>query len=392
MAEEAAIAGFVELEDQWARLSESRVNAVLANDDLIRSLEKHVRNGDPLKAYQTIQSADLPPVTGRQRLQFNMLARTMVRLGANTVHARQAARWLRPSAPQTRLLTAAIEQHLELERIYLLPVVAETLRNAVSAEIEALTVQKAEDLIPEDFGYQPVLEAPAWKRTLAAGKGAVNPATLFAANLTTSRLVNYGALDAMRAEKVVEYRLKAKLDRKTSDICRNLNGKKFRVEEGLNMLERALMVRDPNELRHLHPWIPGTKAALEVLRRGEVAELRAKGWMVPPFHPRCRTVVVRARSKITTPPPPAVFNPTTSSIDLGPVTLLPEVTGTPGLPPPSIASGLAAGASELALMTTDALKELLKALNKLLAVNETAAVLAQKAAVEAELKARDIIG
>ena len=112
------------------------------------------------------------------------------------------------------------------------------------------------------------------------------------ANLVTSRLVNYGSLDAMRDEGIRTYKLQATLDVRTSHICRNLHGRVFTVREGFNRVEAALRTDDGEELRVLHPWIPNKMAsALPDLSRREMTE---QGWLVPPFHPRCRTIVIPA--------------------------------------------------------------------------------------------------
>lgn len=112
------------------------------------------------------------------------------------------------------------------------------------------------------------------------------------ANLVTSRLVNYGSLDGMVAEGIRVYKLQATLDARTSQICRNLNGRTFAVREGFNRVEGALRTEDGNTLRVVHPWVPNNMAsAIPNLSRREMTE---QGWLVPPFHPRCRTIVVPA--------------------------------------------------------------------------------------------------
>ena len=109
------------------------------------------------------------------------------------------------------------------------------------------------------------------------------------ANLTTSRLVNYGSLDAMVTGRVTTYRLRVTLDERTSTICRNLVDRTFTVTEGFNRLETALRTNDGGALRVIHPWIPHTAASN--LPKMSSAELSANNWTTPPFHPRCRTTV-----------------------------------------------------------------------------------------------------
>ena len=120
------------------------------------------------------------------------------------------------------------------------------------------------------------------------------------------------------------YVIEAVLDEHTTEICRFLHGKTFRVEDALSRLERAAALEDPMEIKSLQPWVrDGTsdkdghrwlyagqgserKPVVEVLRggfgsrdvRGEYGrclsdrQLADLGVSLPPFHGLCRTTTV----------------------------------------------------------------------------------------------------
>ncbi len=120
------------------------------------------------------------------------------------------------------------------------------------------------------------------------------------ANLTTSRLVNYGALFEMHAHGYKTYQLNATLDERTSQVCRRMHGKTFIVETALASAQKALLTTDPAELKTAAPWIRSNKETLKHLETASSKDLQAQGYAVPPFHPRCRTVVVMTGEVTTT--------------------------------------------------------------------------------------------
>lgn len=112
------------------------------------------------------------------------------------------------------------------------------------------------------------------------------------ANLMTSRLVSYGFLAQASVKGIKTYQLQAVLDNRTSPVCKRLNGKVFRVEASLEFLEEILQVTDPDQLAVMSPFVSGNKASLHELENLTASQLQARGVMVPPFHPFCRTILV----------------------------------------------------------------------------------------------------
>lgn len=127
----------------------------------------------------------------------------------------------------------------------------------------------------------------------AAVLGTGQMMTDIAANLTTSRLVSYGFLAQAKAQGIEKYQLQATLDKRTSKICRRLHGRVFNVDVAYAHLNEVLKVTNPEELKVMAPFVKGDKATLHDLEKLSNDELAAKGVMVPPFHPGCRTVLVK---------------------------------------------------------------------------------------------------
>lgn len=136
-------------------------------------------------------------------------------------------------------------------------------------------------------------------RLNAAVNGGSQMMASIGANLTTSRLVTYGFLYEATKQKVETYQLDAILDKRTSDICRALDKRQFRVEGAIEYVRQVLQVTDPEALKAVAPWLKGDKATVEDLKASTSNQLQEKyGVMVPPFHPRCRTVLSLVNSKV----------------------------------------------------------------------------------------------
>jgi hypothetical protein len=109
-------------------------------------------------------------------------------------------------------------------------------------------------------------------------------------SLHSSRMAVWGFTSEAESRGVEEYQLNAVLDGRTSDFCRTVHGRRFKVEDGRNKIVAALDVEDPEDLRIVHPWPKQTRKAIEQYKAMTSDELRALGFLVPPFHPRCRTL------------------------------------------------------------------------------------------------------
>lgn len=114
------------------------------------------------------------------------------------------------------------------------------------------------------------------------------------ANLTTSRLVSYGFLAEATKHEITHYRLQATLDKRTSHVCRALDGREFRVDQAYSFMRQVLQITDPEELKTAAPWLNANRATAEEMAKMPSEDLQGKyGILVPPFHPNCRTILVK---------------------------------------------------------------------------------------------------
>lgn len=86
-------------------------------------------------------------------------------------------------------------------------------------------------------------------------------------------------------------------DKRTSQICQIMSGKTFDVDVGVKQMQRALRQRSPAGVKRASPWLSGEEAEDVIANRGRLSDSEAlarAGVVLPPFHPRCRSVIVVA--------------------------------------------------------------------------------------------------
>lgn len=129
-------------------------------------------------------------------------------------------------------------------------------------------------------------------------------------------------LNAYTEAEIVTYRFVAVLDERTTDICRYMDGKVFRVSSALAQQRQSEALTSADDIKNLMPWVykrrVNGRSQLYYERNGEKhhvawvdesavgsqnvkgifsgglsdAELEAAGVMVPPLHPDCRSTIV----------------------------------------------------------------------------------------------------
>jgi hypothetical protein len=114
-----------------------------------------------------------------------------------------------------------------------------------------------------------------------------------ASSLHTSRVSAYGFTAEAQALGMDDYTINEQLDNRICPVCEAMHGKKFSVTEARKLLEVVLRVKDPEDLKSLQPWPSQNPADIEALRVMTNKELVAKGWHIPPYHPKCRGMLSR---------------------------------------------------------------------------------------------------
>lgn len=106
-----------------------------------------------------------------------------------------------------------------------------------------------------------------------------------ASSLHSSRTASFGFLTEARLLDMEFYQINAVLDGRTSDICMELNGKRFPVAPAYDFISRVLEMDDIEDIKAAAPWPSGADA----VRGLSSSELMDAGWGLPPYHPYCRT-------------------------------------------------------------------------------------------------------
>lgn len=85
-------------------------------------------------------------------------------------------------------------------------------------------------------------------------------------------------------------------DDRTSAICRHMNGKTFKVSDGMAHIEKLSGAKDPSFVRKNHPWLSYSKLLEISPKAGQVSAkdsraLAEAGLPLPTYHFRCRSTV-----------------------------------------------------------------------------------------------------
>lgn len=103
-------------------------------------------------------------------------------------------------------------------------------------------------------------------------------------NDVTTKSREFGRVEGFVKAGIEEYMIDAILDRRTSDICRTLDGKVFDVEQAVEHRDAVVSADEPEAIKEQSPWLEAE--VIEPLSNEELAE---RGVLTPPFHGNCRT-------------------------------------------------------------------------------------------------------
>jgi hypothetical protein len=109
--------------------------------------------------------------------------------------------------------------------------------------------------------------------------------TLLAANVTT-RSREYGRIAGYVAAGVTEVYVSAVRDRRTSDVCKYLDGRRVSVADLVAQRDAVLAITEPRDIRTVAPW--RTVDEVRALVQANGGEVPASVG-VPPYHAHCRT-------------------------------------------------------------------------------------------------------
>ena len=105
---------------------------------------------------------------------------------------------------------------------------------------------------------------------------------------------NFGFISGYRDAGIERYRWNSVMDRRTSEICIELDGREFQVGKAVGLMNDLNAADSPEDVKELNPWV-SVKQLKQIAGKGSQAKqsqnLSKAGIMFPPAHGRCRSVV-----------------------------------------------------------------------------------------------------
>ncbi len=246
------------------------IQKALADDDFmfaLRTAERITFAGTVDSQLPTIETMTLSAVMFGQSLFTNgVIADTLIAKGAPipmqaTIAARGLAEMLNQAGVRVRRET---EKAIEATR----------------GKVNTVAVFKAE-------GDEEAAAAAVGVVLMAGAKKEID----WASNLTTSRLVTFGALTQAESQGVQKFQISEVMDRATCPVCQGMHGKEFFLSSALEQVDRSLL-SSPGQLRAANPFPIQTQAHIMAMSTMSPMQLQEQGWSVPPYHPRCRGMSV----------------------------------------------------------------------------------------------------
>lgn len=106
-----------------------------------------------------------------------------------------------------------------------------------------------------------------------------------AASAALVRSRSFGCISGMSEAEISEYEILAMGDERMCATCGNMNGRVFSVSQAMDKIKSVLDIEDPEEFKNAMPW-----GGFDPKSSND--KLMSQGRAVPPFHGRCRCVIV----------------------------------------------------------------------------------------------------
>lgn len=171
------------------------------------------------------------------------------------------------------------------------------------------------------------------------------------AGVVMNRSRNLGSVSGFVEAGVTVYEIFNPMDERTSDICRFMNGKQFRVSDLVRHRNKIMAAKSPEEIKAIAPWYrlrqSGSPGTYEIYvgggwkpMPGDAKSLGRLGLYLPPYHGHCRSSVIAveydagdpseplpiAFEEIEEPPPPPPTVPVPEQLPhpKAPVEMIPD--------------------------------------------------------------------
>lgn len=107
---------------------------------------------------------------------------------------------------------------------------------------------------------------------------------------TSNRIRVIGQVTGMEKAGIEFYQILSIIDARTSEICRFMDGKIFKLSRAIEYRDKILSLKNPKDIKEYSKWI--SPKELSEIQENKIADpdLPA-GLTIPPFHWRCRSTI-----------------------------------------------------------------------------------------------------
>lgn len=191
------------------------------------------------------------------------------------------------------------------------------LQQSVALNSTDLAKDRALQLIAkseEEYGKTQKADKPRFLKEFVSFADAGDKAMQMVSSLHSTRLAAWGFLAEADVLGLTKYRLSAVIDGRTSDFCRQIHNKIFYVEDGSRDIREILAASDPEDLKTLQPWPKQDEASLKAYKKMTAKQLTEKRLHIPPFHPYCRTLLIKLKKDPKVPKQPKMVGESTKTL------------------------------------------------------------------------------
>jgi hypothetical protein len=151
------------------------------------------------------------------------------------------------------------------------------------------------DVLTEEFRLRG--GSSAFESTIPARfAGNVDNYTRIVSANVAQRTRVYSAVSAMNDAGITIYEFVAVMDDRTSEICQEMNGRKFSTQQAVGIMNAAISAETPEAFIESHPWPKSADQIRTIAGTGSAAQqsanLASNNIAIPPLHGFCRSVIV----------------------------------------------------------------------------------------------------